>query len=186
MPARKNLPDLALGPEEAAAILGVHWSRPSKMVDRGEIGARETSSNDDGSRVFRIFSLRECEEDYQRYLRLLSGQEEIGIVRRPRSRVDDREPVYRVLSDAKLPQIVFGDAIGTYEAAAIIGVWPTYVRRLVAQGRLIGRIAWSQRSGDSRMWIISRSSAEELAAAMSREEKTGKHHGRPRTGPYSI
>lgn len=179
-PAAARLPDLAVGSEEAAGIMGLHWSRPGKLACEGVISSREISSNDDGTRVFRVYSLEECEENYADYLRLLAGEADLGVLRRRRTREDDREVVRRLL--AAVPEVLFLDAIGAREAAEILGCWPTYVPRLINAGRLVGRIAWSQRKSKSVVWIISRTSAEKLAVEMTREERLGQKVGRPRSG----
>lgn len=164
--------DEAIGTFEAAGLLGVHFTKPAKMHAKGELSARELVGSD--SRRFVVYSRQECEENFAEY----DGAERVG---RPRTRVDERPATVRRLDAKKVPKIAYGDAIGVNEAADILGVWHTLVPRLVHEGKLVGRILWSERSGSPRVWIISRSSVERRAAETRRLEEAGKKVGRPRS-----
>lgn len=164
--------DEAIGTFEAAGLLGVHFTKPARMHAKGELSARELVGDD--SRRFVVYSRQECDENFRQY----DGAERTG---RPRTRIDARGPTQRRLDAKKKPKIAFGDAIGVKEAAELLGVWHTLVPRLVRDGKIVGRLLWSERSGAPRIWILSRSSVEQRAAELNRLEESGKKVGRPRT-----
>lgn len=164
--------DEAIGTFEAAGLLGVHFTKPARMHAKGELSAREIVGDD--SRRFVVYSRQECDENFAAY----DSATRIG---RPRTRVDDRPMVQKKLDAKKATKIAFGDAIGVAEAAEILGVWHTLVPRLAREGKLVGRLLWSERSGAPRVWILSRSSVEQRAAETRRLEESGKKVGRPRT-----
>ena len=165
-------PDEAIGPWEAACLMGVHWSRPAKMAARGEIAARSICGDD--SREFAVYSLASCEENYEDYLA------KRGVRRRPRTAVDLRPGMVKALSAKKRPRISFGDAIGVEEASRILGVYGTFVPRLVAAGKIVGRVLLSDRASASRIWIISRQSCLQNVAEAEKLQQAGKKRGRPR------
>lgn len=164
--------DEAIGAWEAAAIMGVHWSRPAKMAATGVISSRVIGET--GERSFAVYSRAECEENYRDYAakRLVS--------KRPRTALDERPVILKVLAPRDRPRIAYGDAISVYEAGKILGVWWTLVPRLVRDGKLVGRILNSGRKKSSRLWIISRGSCERNRADVARQEQAGTKRGRPR------
>jgi len=152
--------DHAIGSYEAACLMGVHFTQPKRMAERGLLTTRTFAQNDGGNdaRVVAIFNRDECEKDYQGYderFNANGGQTE----RRPRSCIPLRAGALRALAKME-HQIPFGDAIGTYDAAKILGVHFTLVSRLVTQKKIVGRILYSKRAGAQRSWIFSRASCE--------------------------
>lgn len=173
--------DLALGSFEAAAVLGTHWTTPARMVEKGLLTARTLKSpiKSNPKRVFAIFSLAECDADYRDYeskLKSRGGKSD----KRPRGFVEDRQPMLKKLA-SEPSQIAFGDAISTGEAAEILGVHWTFPSRMAQQGKIVGRVLFNGRRGNSRCWIFSRASVEANAAATARLQAAGKKKGRART-----
>lgn len=165
----------AIGSYEAAAVMGLHFTRPRKMAADGVISSK-TLGGEEG-RTFSVYSLKECDENFRDY------EEAIGKSGgRPRTQIDSRHDVLRVLADRDRPVIMMDDVVGTDEAAEILGVWHTLVPRLAKSGRISGRLLWSERAGASRLWIFSRKSCEACAAKMRRLEEKGIRVGRPRIG----
>jgi hypothetical protein len=165
----------AIGSYEAAAVMGLHFTRPRKMAAEGIISSIVISG--DEGRAFSVYSLRECDENFRDYEEMLGKSEG-----RPRTQIDSRHAVLRMLANKDRPVIAMDDVIGTVEAAEILGVWHTLVPRLVKSGRIVGRLLWSERAGGSRLWIFSRKSCEECAAKMRKLEEGGIRLGRPRIG----
>lgn len=164
--------DEAIGAFEAAALLGVHFTKPMRMWERGEISARELAGDD--SRRFVVYSRRDCDQNYADY----ESAERTG---RPRTRVADRPLAQRRLAAKGVPKIAFGDAIGAKEAAEILGVWYSLIPRLAREKKIVGRILWSERAGGPKLWIFSRESVERRAAESRKLEGAGQKVGRPRT-----
>ena len=109
-----------------------------------------------------IFEDFECEKDFEEYEEMFKASGGKSS-RRPRSCVPLRAGALRALAKMKC-QIAFGDAIGTFDAAKILGVHFTLVSRLVTQGKIVGRVLYSKRSGAQRSWIFSRASCEKEKA----------------------
>jgi hypothetical protein len=162
----------ALGQFEAAAVMGVIFTRPLVMVRSGLL-TRHTLHSHDG-RVFSVYERRQCEESWQQYLLTRRG--------RPRQHQARRLEMLRLLNDEARPRIGVHDAICTYQAAEILGCWHTYVPRLAVQGKIVGRRLISRRGNASRLWIFSRESCLAYAKHWALMESTGKKSGRPRTG----
>lgn len=174
-------PDLAIGSFEAAAVLGVHFTTPARMVEKGLLTARTLKSpvRSDPERVFVIYSLAECEADYRDYadkIRSRGGKSD----RRPRGFVDDRPPMLKRLA-AESAKITFGDAISSGEAAELLGVHWTFPPRMAARGQIVGRVLHNGRNKRGRCWIFSRASVEANVAAVARLQAAGKKKGRART-----
>lgn len=164
--------DEALGAWEAAGLMGLHWSRPAKMVLQGILSSRVVGVS--GERSFAVYSRNECEQNYADYI---DGK---AIRKRPRTALDERPAILRALAPKSRPRIAYGDAISLAEAGRILGVWWTLVPRLVRDGKLVGRILHSGRKNSSRLWIISRESCEQHRADVARQEQAGTKRGRPR------
>jgi hypothetical protein len=164
--------DEAIGAWEAAAIMGVHWSRVRRMADAGAISVRVVCGQE--GREFAVYSRDECEQNYRDYVANRQGG------RRPRTAVHERPAAIKLLAAKGRPKIKFGDAIGAYEAAKILGVFWTLVPRLAKEGKIVGRILHSGRASQSRLWVLSRQSCEARAAESSRLEQSGQKMGRPR------
>jgi len=176
----KALKNEAVGTYEAAALMGVHFTRPKRMADMGLLACRELETN--GGATFAVYSSQECDENFEDYVENTEARRRAGEkVGRPRGFLQDRRLVLRVLADPKRPRIPFEDAIGVVEASKILGVFFTRVIRVVEEGKIVGRIVWSERGGRSRLWILSRASCEAHAAEVRRLEAAGLKKGRPRT-----
>jgi hypothetical protein len=160
----------ALGQYEAAALMAVHFSRPSKMARQGLLSAHCVTGDD--RRRFSLFERRQCEDNWRDYVTNRPG--------RPRQGEDLRHEMLRLLRDPLRPQIEVSDAIGTKEAAAILGCYPTLVPRLAHKRHILGRRLISLRGGRSRSWIFSRQSCLENAKHYAALIKAGEFHGRPR------
>lgn len=169
----------AIGTYEAAALMGVSFTRPKKMASSGLISIREIVSGSD--LTFSVYSARECDQNFLDYEENYASRRKSGDAGgRPRTRVHERQFALERLGDPQRPRIAFEDAIGTAEVADILGVFPTRVPRLAREGKLVGRIMWSERGGKSRLWIFSKVSTESLAAAVRKLEASGEKLGRPR------
>lgn len=165
----------ALGTYEAACLMGVHWTRPRRMADAGLISAHKIASN--GGVEFAVYSSRECEENFQDYQEEAKNKSGAG---RPRTALHLRADAIKALGGKDRPRIKFDDAIGVAEAAKILGVFWTRVIRIVEEGHIVGRVLWSKRGGDSRLWVLSRKSCIEWAKEIRRLEAAGAKRGRPR------
>lgn len=169
----------AIGTYEAAALMGISFTRPRKMADAGLISIREVSAA--AGTVFAVYSARECDENFLDYEENNAARRRAGEpVGRPRTRVHERQFALQRMSDADRPRISFEDAIGTVEAAKVLGVFPTRVPRIAREGKIVGRILWSERGQRSRLWIFSKVSCESHAAEVRKLEASGKKAGRPR------
>jgi hypothetical protein len=173
-----KLGNLALGSFEAAAVMGVHFTRPRRMFDDGLIDGRaldpvvKASEN----RVRLVYSLKSCEENYAEYERRLGVKGREGVMR-PRAWLHERPEALRRLKALKTP-ILYDDAIGVGEASKIMSVHWTLVVRLINQGKIVGRTAWNKRNAGQKFWIISRSSCEaERKRAAKHPEKSGRPRG---------
>lgn len=172
--------DQAIGPWEAACIMGLHWTRPKRMADAGLLTARTLLSptRANAKRKFAVYSSAECDRDYEEYAEQLK-QNRGKTTRRPRGHIDLRDPQLRLLKKVK-HQIAFADAIGTGEAAKILGVHWTFPARMAAAGRIVGRVLDNGRNRNARVWIFSRASCEKNAKDAKALAATGKKVGRPR------
>lgn len=178
-----KLQNLALGSYEAAAVMGVHFTRPRRMFDDGLIDGRTldpvvTASED---RMRLVYSLKSCEENYEDYERRLGVKGREGVIR-PRAWLHERPEALRRLKSLKTP-ILYDDAVGVGEAAKIMGVHWSLVVRLVNDGKVEGRVVWNPRSSSSRFWIVSRSSCE---AERKRAAKNPEKKGRPRGAKNKV
>lgn len=172
----------AVGVAEAAAIMGVHWATPSRMVEKGMLTAHVCQSRSDatlGERAICIFDGAECEENYLDYAQKIAERGGMNDAR-PRANLDSRDTVLKHL--ATVEPIAFADACGSGEAAEILGVHPSFLTRMVTKGEIVGRSPWNPRgvSGTTRNWIFSRASCHRNAATARKLEVSGKKKGRPR------
>lgn len=181
MATRKKPLNLAVGTWEAACLLGVHWTQARRMADKGLLTVRVVKSPTRGNsdREFAIYSSAECEDDWQEYEeRIRHG----GTGKRPRTAAYLRPGMLKTLA-AAAHDIAFGDAIGTYEAAEILGVHHSFPPRMAANGEIVGRLLTSHRGNRSALWIFSRASCEANAAKAGRLQALGKKKGRHRKLP---
>ena len=170
--------DQAIGSYEAACLLGVHWTTPHRMALKGLLTTRTLLSPvvSDSERVFTVYSLAECEKDWEDYAEKLKQG---GSGKRPRAAVDLRPPMLKALAAIK-DKIAFGDAVSTGEAAEIMGVHWTFPPRLAQQGKLVARILENARNNRSRCWIFSRASCEANVSLARRLQTAGTKKGRHR------
>lgn len=174
---KKHWYDQAVGAYEAAAILGIHFTQPRKMVIKGLLSSHEATTSvhsDDPTRVTAIYDGKECQrdfEDYEERNAARGGKTD----RRPRSWLHMRPEVEKRLKAVKVP-IAFDDAITLGEATEMMGVHWTLVARMLREGKLVGRLAWSKRGG-SKMWIVSRKSVRENIRVVKAAEAAGTKPG---------
>jgi hypothetical protein len=170
--------DQAIGSWEAASLLGVHWTTPARMVEKGLLTSRTLSSPvvSDPERVFTVYSLAECEADWEDYAEKLKQG---GTGKRPRANVDLRPPMVKLLAAVE-NKIAFGDAVSSGEAAEIMGVHWTFPSRMAQQGKIVGRIVVNARNNRSRCWIYSRASCEANVSLARRLQSAGTKKGRHR------
>lgn len=175
---RKAAPEAcqALGAFEAAAVMGVHFSTPLRMADKGLVACRCVPMTGGGQKSAPIFDGRSCEENYLDYEEKLA---EGGSGKRPRSHCDMRPEALKRLRAVETP-IAFDDAITTAEAAEILSVHSSFMARMISNGEIVGRRLWSPRGAEERIYIISRSSCVANAQKARREQASGKKVGRPR------
>lgn len=178
---RTEMPDIALGSWEAACITGTQWSRPAKLAKAGKLVYRplESGWSLDRTNEYFLYSLRDCDQNYQDYMEAV----EAGTLR-GRRRADEclaqREPMLARLRDAE--HILYDDAIGTAEAAAIIGVHITLINRMVREGKLRARKAFNDRRGEGKgsVYIVSRRACEENRQKYAALEAAGAKTGSKR------
>jgi len=171
--------DTAVGSYEAACLLGVHFTQPASMGRKGLLETRQVrsqASQADTAREVAIYSLKSCEEDWRDYER----RQAAGEVRRPRAYADERPAMQRKLAKMAV-QIDFHDAVGSVEAAEILGVTIPWAVRMARTKQVLGRVLLSERANKSRRWIFSRKSCEAAAGETKRLAATGKKIGRPRS-----
>jgi hypothetical protein len=168
----------AVGSYEAAAILGIHFTQPRRMVEKGLLTAYQPPKSlytDDPSRSYAIYDGGECEADYQAYneaFRAKGGKTD----RRPRAWVHLRPDVIQQLKAVKHP-IAFSDAIGMAEAAQILSVHQSLIPRMIASGKIAGRRPWNPRTAGARIYIISRASCQQNMRETIAREAAGKKPG---------
>ena len=170
--------DLAIGSWEASQILGVHFTVPRRMEQKGLLTTRQLQSPAvaDPERVFAIYSFAECQKDWEAYEEQLKHG---GSGRRPRANADERPAMLKLLKALEHP-IEFGDAVSTGEAAEILRCHWTWPTRLAAEGKIVGRVLQNGRNSSNRCWIFSRASCEANVSVTTRMEEAGKKKGRKR------
>lgn len=171
-------PDVAIGSFEAAALLGVHWTRPRRMAEKGWIEARQLKASR-GDRVYSVYSLESCEKDLREYEDRVAAHGGYHD-RRPRAWLHLRPAMQKRL--AKGPQIAFGDACSVADAQAIMRLVSTaQITLLIRKGEIVARKAYNPRQGaggvGSGLWIISRRSCEERQRRIVAAEAAGKKTG---------
>lgn len=176
---RIKLPDLALGSYEAACIMGVHWGRPQRMVAQERLLAKALTAawTDEQERTTHVYSLHDCEDDYQHYLDTLSASGDAP--HRPRAYLHLREDILRLLAQAE-PKILFDDAIGTGDAAELLGVHPTAIQKMVEAGKLHPRRPHNGRNPASKAYIFSRAECLADRRRIAAMERAGTKPGRKR------
>lgn len=176
----------AVGSAEAAAIMGIHWTMPRRMVEKGLLTAYQPPLSlytDNPARLYAIYDGGECEANYQAYdeeFRARGGK----TLRRPRSWVHTRPDALRHLKAVKTP-IEFKDAIGMAEAAQILAVHESLIPRMIASGKIVGRKPWNPRAGGGKIFIISRESCRANVREIKAREAAGTKPGRKRSRKVS-
>ena len=170
----------AVGVAEAAAIMGVHFSTPQRMVEKGLLSSLVCPQRAGGGvRLIAIFDGEECESNYLDYelkIAQLGGKND----RRPRAHLHNRDNALEHLANVEQP-IAFADACGAAEAAKLLHVHASFLTRLVRADKLIGRSPWSLRgNSETRNWIFSRKSCLANLAAARKLAAAGNSVGRPR------
>lgn len=173
----------AVGSFEAAALMGIHFSTPAKMVEKGLLSAHQqppTIKTATGLRRQSIFDGAECEANFLEYQEKLDGAGG-KTERRPRAHLHLRPKALRHFATVQTP-IDFSDAIGVAEAAEILCVHVSFIPRMVRAKEIVGRSTWGQRraSDVARHYLISRSSCLENAKKTRKLQASGKKIGRPR------
>lgn len=180
MPRHKKLVDLALSTGEAAAVLGVHYTRVAKMAAKGQLRRKVLAGGWGGAnkKSPAVYSLADCEDNYAEYLQLRSNDD--PWLRRPRTRLDERPAMLEKLRH--VPQIAFDDACGTGEAAELLRIEPPVVLVYCESGALIARKPVDEARGpadrQSRWWILSRQSVEDRRQSVMQRELDGSKPGR--------
>ena len=163
-----KLPDLALGSYEAAAVLGVHFTRPARMAGKGEIVCRVLHQPADQiKRDYLIYSLDDCQENLAAYLRRMGADG--STTHRPRAYMHERKDALKWLAAAE-PKIIYDDAIGSGDACRILDIHPSLVHRMCREGKLVFRQPWNPRSPSQRFFILSRRSVERWAQTARRRK----------------
>lgn len=171
----------AIGSYEAAALMGVHFTQPRKMVEKGLLSAHiivESAYTDAPTRNYAIYNAQECEANWAEYdetFKARGGKTE----RRPRSNLSRRPEALRRLKAVK-QHVNFDDAIGAGEASKVLGVHVSFVPRLIADGKIVGRVVWNPRGASSRVYLVSRKSCQQNVKAIRAAEAAGQKRGRPR------
>jgi hypothetical protein len=168
--------DLALGSYEAAAILGVHFTRPRLMAGAGKLITRQLGAGiASPAHIIQIYSLADCEQDYRDYedrVREHGGRH----YRRPRAWLHLRPAALKRL--AKAVPVEFSDACSVSDAAQILNLSSTsLITRLIRNGQIVGRKAWNPRYTAGEQWIISRRSVEERKRDIIARETAGVKTG---------
>lgn|GEM_PF-2405015 len=180
---QRDIVNMALGATEAAAVMGVHWSVPPRMADRGWIAARTLETTEGQERRVQVYDGLECQTNWEEYDRKVVERGGMND-RRPRAWVHTRDPILTVL--ARVPQelrIPFDDAISAYEASEILRVHPSFVPRLAKAGHIVGReLAGRDRTKRPHRpsWIFSRASCVRNLQLVRSLQAEGDKAGRPR------
>jgi hypothetical protein len=169
----------AIGPHEAAAILGVHYTVPARMVAKGLLssvymkprGGRDT-------RDTLAYDAAECDRNYHEYEAAMADRRKSG-GGRPRSWVHTRPDMLRHLASLEV-RIGFSDAISIQEAADIMRVHASFVPRMIESGEIVGRRAWGRAGRGGKIYLISRASCLANLADARKKASEGGHPGRPR------
>jgi hypothetical protein len=183
LPARRiEMADIALGSYEAACVTGTQWSRPAKLAKEGKLVYRplESGWSLEKKNEFFLYSLRDCDENYRDYLESVATGSLPGR-KRSEECIAQREPMLARLREVE--QILYDDAIGTSEAATILGVHITMVNRMVREGKLRARKAFNDRHGEGKgsVYIVSRRACEENRHKYAALEASGTKTGMKRS-----
>jgi hypothetical protein len=158
--------------------MGVHFTRAKRMYDAGLIDGRllDPIWVEESPRAFVIYSAKSCDQNLKDH-----DAGRFGKAKNPRAYMHLRKKVLERLAGEKTP-ILYDDAVGTGEAAKILGVHPTMAQRLAIQGKVVARVPWNTRNGRAgRVYIFSRKSCEKNRKEIAALESAGKKMGRPRT-----
>lgn len=170
--------DIALGSWEAAALMGVHFTRPGRMLSTGKlIGRTLEGIRDEPQSEIAVYSSADCERDYEEYMERVaeSGGKHY---RRPRAWLHLRDAILRRLAKQK-HLVDYADACSIAEAMRELRLVSTaQVSRMLRDGKIAGRRPYSERNGQSKsLWIISRRSVEEWKRSIVAREAAGVKPG---------
>jgi hypothetical protein len=171
----------AVGPHEAAAIMGLHWSLPARMVAKGWISSSELEGGGSGRRRFVVYDGAECNRNYHEYEEHVAARGGTND-RRPRAWLHLREPMLAKLAAVEAP-ITFADACSVREASDILDVHESFVPRMIKCGEIVGRRLHGRDLTTTRhraVYICSRRSCLENAREARKMQAEGKKSGRPR------
>jgi hypothetical protein len=188
MAKKGMIPDIAIGSWEAACITGTQWSRPAKLAKAGKLVYRplESGWSTEQTNEFFLYSLHDCEQNYRDYLDAVATGSLPGR-RRSEQCIAQREPMLARLREVE--PILYDDAIGTSEAATILGIHITMVNRMVRDGKLRARKAFNDRHGEGKgsVYILSRRACEENRQKFAAMEASGTKTGLKRNpGKRSV
>lgn len=171
--ARLGLPDLALGSYEAACVMGLHFTQPARMAAAGRLLSKPLAAawTDSQERLTQVYSLHDCDDDFQAY-----ASHGDDVPHRARGYVHLRVPMLKRLADAH-PRILFDDAIGTGDVAALLCVHPTAVQKLVERGSLHPRRPANDRNPCARVFIFSRAECLADRQKVAALERAGRKPG---------
>lgn len=174
----KKRADIALGSWEAAALMGVHYTRPGRMLSTGKlIGRTLEGVRDEPQSEIAVYSSADCERDYEEYEARVadSGGRHY---RRPRAWLHLRDAVLRRLAKEK-HLVDYADACSVAEAMHELRLVSTaQVCRMLREGKLVGRRPYSERNNQSKsLWILSRRSVEEWKRSIVARETAGVKPG---------
>lgn len=167
----------AVGGYEAAAIMGVHFTRPYVLAKAGKLVSHSPAG--DSGRRGSFFDGAECEANYRDYAEQVAIKGGTG--KRARTNLQYRQQVLAHLKRCQY-RIPLADAISAAEAAEIMGTHVTWVNRLANEQKLVARQLWSPRASQQPQWMVSRKSALVNLAAAKATYATGKMEGRVRDG----
>lgn len=163
----KKLPDLALGSFEAAAVMGVHFTRPRRMFDRGLITGKVLDAGVSApTRRAAVYSLDSCNDDF-----LEQASRTAGGSGRPRTYADQRPVALKRLA-AEKTQILFEDAIGIADAAKILQCHLSLLPYLISKKFVVSRQPWNPRTKAAKFHILSRKSVEAYRKKAARQKKS--------------
>jgi hypothetical protein len=179
--AKREMPDIAIGSYEAACVTGTQWSRPARMAKSGKLVYQplESGWSLEKKNEFFLYSLKDCNENYREYVEAVATGKLPGR-RRSEDCLAQREPMLARLREVE--QILYDDAIGTSEAATILGLHITMVNRMVREGKLRARKAYNDRHGEGKgsVYILSRRACEENRQKFAALEAAGTKTGMKR------
>jgi hypothetical protein len=177
--------DEAIGANEAAALMGVHFTQPGRRARANKVISKLVASTGSAKREFRLYSRNSCERNWREYEAMLEKNRG-RTRRRPRGGVANRIAVLKFLDDPSRVRVAFHDAISVLEACEVLGgVVVSYPPRLVLRAEIKGRKLWCNRatrsrSSEDRLYVISKESCLKNYVAKLEAKSPGQPRGRVR------